>query len=322
MKIIDFIKNIDKKIYNRFSEIIDSKDDKPQKNLYLLFRISIVSIFFITLFNFIFNTTEKLGEWGDFFGGVLNPILTFLTFMGLLITIILQQKELREARHEFKGQKDALVNQQLEMVKQTFDNKFFQMLSSLNELINYLESEGKYGNDLVKGRAVFSVFRKLLVSEIFAEGDDRNHKKISNIDIKEVEKIMRIYEKTTHYSAVKYYLINLYQIISYIDREIPKDSDPKKYTNILRATLTKNELVILLFNSYRLTDSCGNNFKEYLEKYEFFEHMDYDNLFLENESLLKSEYLNRIMLLLINNMDKRAYGKNNEILLKMTENKS
>jgi hypothetical protein len=35
-----------------------------------------------------------MGEWGDFFGGVLNPLLTFLTFMGLLITIILQQQEL------------------------------------------------------------------------------------------------------------------------------------------------------------------------------------------------------------------------------------
>lgn len=316
-RIISFLKKIDEKIYSKFSEIIDSRDDKPQKNLYLLFRISIISIIFITLFNFIFNDTDKLGEWGDFFGGVLNPILTFLTFMGLLITIILQQKELREARHEFKGQKDALISQQEEMVKQTFDNKFFQMLSSLNELINSLESEGKLGNDIAKGRVVFSVFRRLIVSDIFKEGDDRNQQNISDNDEVELKKLTRNYEKTLHYSAVKYYLINLYQIISYIDREIPKNVDPKKYTNIIRATLTKNELVILLFNSYRLNDSCGNKFKYYLEKYSFFEHMEYDNLFLENEILIKSEYLRRIMLLLLENMDEIAYGKNDEILSKL-----
>ena len=45
---------------------------------------------------------NHIGALGDFFGGTLNPILTFLTFVGLLITIVLQQAELSEARKEFK----------------------------------------------------------------------------------------------------------------------------------------------------------------------------------------------------------------------------
>ncbi|GEP10257.1 hypothetical protein MGN01_21020 [Methylobacterium gnaphalii] len=42
----------------------------------------------------------RLGQVGDFFGGVLNPLLTFLTFIGVLATIFLQREELKETREE------------------------------------------------------------------------------------------------------------------------------------------------------------------------------------------------------------------------------
>jgi len=50
-------------------------------------------------FNGITSTTNT--DWrtfGDFFGGVLNPILAFLSFVILLYTVQLQIKELKENR--------------------------------------------------------------------------------------------------------------------------------------------------------------------------------------------------------------------------------
>lgn len=59
------------------------------------------------------------GPFGDFFGGMLNPTLTFLMFMGLLSTINLQQKELSLTRKEYIRTADALEEARLEAKKQT-----------------------------------------------------------------------------------------------------------------------------------------------------------------------------------------------------------
>ena len=42
-------------------------------------------------------------EFGDYFGGVLNPILAFMAFIALLTTIELQSKELNQVVTEFKN---------------------------------------------------------------------------------------------------------------------------------------------------------------------------------------------------------------------------
>ncbi len=47
-------------------------------------------------------TEKNLGTFGDFLGGVLNPVLTFLSFMALLFTIILQQREIHAGQKTLK----------------------------------------------------------------------------------------------------------------------------------------------------------------------------------------------------------------------------
>jgi len=45
---------------------------------------------------------SKWGQFGDYFGGVLNPILSFLALIALLYTIVLQSKELALTREELR----------------------------------------------------------------------------------------------------------------------------------------------------------------------------------------------------------------------------
>ncbi|OGG94871.1 MAG: hypothetical protein A2527_05045 [Candidatus Lambdaproteobacteria bacterium RIFOXYD2_FULL_50_16] len=62
---------------------------------------------------------ERLGQFGDFFGGVLNPLLSALAFFALLYTISGQREELHEARKSRRSdsiatlirQTDASLNQ-------------------------------------------------------------------------------------------------------------------------------------------------------------------------------------------------------------------
>lgn len=73
--------------------------------------IPIVVLFTAYLSNFVFKLPspepEQWGQMGDFFGGMLNPILAFASFIALLYTIRIQSEELRLTREEFKNSVDA-----------------------------------------------------------------------------------------------------------------------------------------------------------------------------------------------------------------------
>lgn len=245
---------INEKLHEFFINLL-GVDNDTSKNLYKLFRFAIYAIIIIFLINIALNQ-ESFGAWGDFFGGVLNPILTFLTFMGLLITIILQQTELREAREEFKGQKEALENQKNEMQVQSFDNKFFQMMNFFIE---------------IRKEISFSKIRKNFEDEISKDYTD-NRKYISRTLFSFFDNQFQNFNRKN--SEFKYYFLNLYQILKYIDEDIPNQELSKKYTNFLRAQLSKDELILLTYNAIGVQSFTTNDYQILVEKYEFFEHLE------------------------------------------------
>ena len=85
------------------------------------------------------GSAAQMGPFGDFIGGTLNPLLTFLTFMGLLVTIVLQQTELRDTRAELERSATALENQIRATDRQKFESTFFQMLTLHNTIVNSID---------------------------------------------------------------------------------------------------------------------------------------------------------------------------------------
>ena len=111
-------------------------NDKKQNNtvfskviagliLYTFFLIAIFTANFSVL-----DVSDDVGKWGsvgDYFGGLLNPILAFLSFMGVLWTLKMSRKELFETRK--------VMNEQLKtQTLQQFENNFYQLFSQLNKL--------------------------------------------------------------------------------------------------------------------------------------------------------------------------------------------
>lgn len=265
----------------------------------------------VFLINIVFND-DKLGPWGDFFGGVLNPILTFLTFMGLLITIIIQKKELKESRDVFKGQQEALEKQQEEMTIQSFDNKFFQMLNSFNKITNALKLN-IYQREYIS-KELFEQLVEELKKEIFTKYNDDV---IAN-DIKsnKIEYLYLIFPDFNDKfdTTFKYYFLNLYQLLKFINEDIPhkdKDKYSKKYANILRAQLSKNELILLTYNAIGVVEFCGDNYKKLVEKYSFFEHLTYDDYISDNQY---SEYIINIINSILKLYDDKVFGENKDII--------
>lgn len=300
-------------IYKKFLKIIGYTKN-TSRNLFGLFKFAlymIMTILFINLITLFFRDSS-FGEWGDFFGGVLNPILTFLTFMGLLITIIIQQKELKESRNEFKGQKEALEKQQIEMTIQSFDNKFFQMLNSFNNITESLAISG-----LTTGKDVFKEHISVLKQEIrYSYDEDLSKDKTYSNKIIYFINVFNDFNNT-YDTTFKYYFINLYQLIKFIDEDIPYKGEErirkaKKYTNIIRAQLSKNELVLLAYNAIGIIEFCGEDYKKLIEKYSFFEHLKYDDF--NNDSYILS-IVNSILI----QYDTNAFG-NNDNIKKQIEN--
>ncbi len=99
--------------------------------------------------------SESLGQWGDFFGGTLNPFLSFFAFVGLLYTILLQRQELALSRVELgltrvelKRSSDALESQNENLRKQGFESTFFGMVGVLNQIIESMDIEIKRGQNV------------------------------------------------------------------------------------------------------------------------------------------------------------------------------
>lgn len=103
-----------------------------------------VIIGFITfVFFFYFFPIDELNNFGDYFGGVLNPILAFISFIAILWTVALQRHsiklqkdELEETRKELSGSRKAQELQAKLFEQQQFETTFFNMLEFLRGSYN------------------------------------------------------------------------------------------------------------------------------------------------------------------------------------------
>ncbi|MDZ5436571.1 hypothetical protein T3H00_28410 [Pseudomonas fluorescens] len=93
------------------------------------------------------------GQFGDFVGGILNPLFSIIGLLALLYTIVLQSEELRKSTQELKSSAKALKKQNKHYARQQFDTNFFQLLSLQREQA----SSAVYGalSNRVTGQAAF-----------------------------------------------------------------------------------------------------------------------------------------------------------------------
>jgi len=242
------------------------------------------------------SNLSNLGQFGDSFN-ILTSLFTGLAFAGVIISVRLQKEELIKVSNE--------------MVSQSFDNKFFQMLNLFNSLIDsFMDkqvspiSTPKHNGELEREIIVYEKREVLKVLKSNFE-----YKKIMSRDNFQIEfeKFNQQYDTT-----FKFYFINLYQILKYIDRQFDKDiNSAKNYTNIVRAQLSKDELVLLFYNAIGVIPFSGKNYKKLVEKYAFFEHLTYEDLNPNRDR--------DIVDILLKEYHVSAFGKNENLKTKVLE---
>jgi hypothetical protein len=264
--------------------------------LLLAFSILFIYKFYVTFDGVIFPSTKARADWGtfgDYFGGVLNPIFGFSSFLALLVTIIYQAKELKLSRTELElsrvelsNSAIALTNQNKAIELQSFEQTFFSWLNTYHSFLDSIEFVISANNvpHVNKGRtALNNYFNRQFhsIQERISSGNV--------IDSEIASQSKGSWENT--YKENEYQLDSLfrtlYRLILWVDMQDKLNDDDKwLYISIIRSQLSWVEMVYLFYNC--LTDR-GYKFKALVEKYAIFDNLVFNN----NKSLTKlsCEYL-------------------------------
>lgn len=80
------------------------------------------------------KTADVWGQFGDFLGGIINPLVAYAAFYWLTMSVIMQKVELNETKEALKAAADAQA-EQAKYARQTL------RLSALSSLFNFASNE-------------------------------------------------------------------------------------------------------------------------------------------------------------------------------------
>lgn len=243
--------------------------------LCLIIICTIVFVIFLTITNLFFASPHEFGDSA----GAVNGLFSALAFAGVIYAILLQKKELglqrkelKYTRQELKEQKNEFILQNETLRHQRFENTFFQMLTLQQEIVSGLNHfyRGVNGTVETVSRSMFGDL--FLYVQVY-------HNNTTYLSLKELLNKCGI----TPYCSLNlpehfdHYFRHLYRIIKFVDETDFLSEDEKySYTSMLRATLSRYELVWLFYNS--LSPNGENKFKPLIEKYALLKNLRKDLL--------------------------------------------
>lgn len=267
------------------------------------------------------SLSEGLATWGtfgDFFGGILNPIFALFAFYWLTYSVRLQIKELKETREELskaaqaqeesakhqeeiarleaenvktqidilelnkdtlKSQQDAAIAQQQQIALQNFESLFFQLLKAKTDITNDIRFLRP-----AKGHQEAELF---VGKEAIKYGMDGFKKSQTSIAWEEYYR-HNLLDYMGSYFRICFQIVKLIDNTEDIDRHTetkPYSKKRKEFFDIFRATLTQYELEAFFFNC--LGKYGKDNFKSLVEKYGIFEHILFENNVYDNKAINK-----------------------------------
>ena len=227
--------------------------------------------------------SEFAGLFGDSFGSV-NALVSALAFAGVIVTFYLQRHELKLQHQELKAQREEFEQQNKTMKLQRFENTFFNMMQLQQQIVNDLHLQVTYstarrGNLMVEGP---TVTKELNGREVIRHIYDNVRQFVSNSGLGS-------YKNVNNRDLLDHYFRHLYTILRFVDEsdvyvpEKDENGEPKydpqkewelkyRYTTILRATLSRYEMLILYYNG--LSEFGRQKLKPLIEKYALLDNID------------------------------------------------
>lgn len=216
---------------------------------------------------------EVAGQFGDYFGGLLNPVLAFLGLIALLYTIHIQINELHLTRIEMRQSADALKQQVDTMNVQRFEGTFFHLLKVYQDTVAAMEIE--VDGDKHSGKLCFRVLRE--------KWFDGGLNKLSRGDYQDVREglkeefgeFYREYEYLlSHYFRTTYNILSLLSIEKKDNKNISVSFE--NYRNLFRAQLSPDEMALLFYDS--MHPDFGSGLKRLLDEFDILANWNRDEV--------------------------------------------
>ncbi|MFC0047371.1 putative phage abortive infection protein [Rheinheimera tilapiae] len=232
------------------------------------------------------------GVFGDSFG-VLTSLFSGLAFAGLIITIVmqrdelaLQRQELNLTREELSGQKEEMRAQNETLKVQRFESTFFKMLDFLEGCRRDVFYQGFQG-PAVEGRdaikALYDAFTENFLCK-WVQDSSLEYKMVFKDECKTLEGVSVEYSNfyAKYGDELGQYYRTLYNLLKLVDRAEFVD-DKTVYTNLVRAQLSRYELLLLFYN-------CISRFgiekmAPLIKRYNILKHIENTMLPVENKKI-------------------------------------
>lgn len=220
--------------------------------------IGVLFVWALTFFLFFINNSDERGQFGDMFGAV-NALFSGLAFAGLIITLILQRRELELQRQELALTRKEMEDQTAEFEKQNetlkiqrFENTFFNMLSQFQEVVSSLSISAQINGENVdlSGREAFQTLFEGAVIYVNNPNDDRDRQAFWGMRGAIEALGLEGYSHSDEPTQFDHYFRLLYRILKFVKNTtlVTKFEDEYAYTAMLRAVLSRYELVWLFYN--------------------------------------------------------------------------
>lgn len=255
--------------------------DKDNKDHGIWIIGSVVALLIIGLWittYFLLVNNEEKGPIGDMFGSV-NALFSGLALAGIILTILLQRKELQLQRIELRDTRREFETQNATLKIQRFENTFFNLLNLHNQIVDAIDYTNKkniskrlgiseYVDEIIQSRDVFQFRYNSMVREL--QESPSAYEEIY---------LRKYIEAQTDFG---HYFRNLYRMIKLVDEtdffyDSTKVSPDEifeikyRYTSIIRSQLSDYELLWLYYNC--LSKNGREKFKPLIERYTLFKNI-------------------------------------------------
>lgn len=288
------------------------KDNLEEKDSWFVIISIIVSVIIIGLwtanyFCLIGLPTSERGTIGDMFG-VINSLFSGLALAGIILTILLQRKELKYQREELRDTRKEFQVQNETLKIQRFENTFFHLLDQFHQIVNTIdftyhskkkkEQPRSLNQIIITPKAPLEDLESITITgrDVFRFKFNKLSESINKQDADYINVYL------SHYNQAKsdfgHYFRTLYRILKIIDEtdffydEATQEKEifqiKYRYVSILRAQISDYELGWIFYNC--LSENGNEKFKPLIEKYSFFNNLpedlipDYEHFKLYNKS--------------------------------------
>lgn len=209
-----------------------------------------VAVYALRFYKFPIGDPTAFAAFGDFFGGVVGPIVSIVTLVAVATTFAIQRRELVAARRESMALQRHARRQAQDARRLAFDATFFRMMTLFSSRSSQMDPPT----------------RVMRISQMcLAEGEFHGRPKMAVVDA-------YMAEHRDYASMLGPYFRTLFHIVRAVHQHPDLTGDSKRrYIAFLRAQLSDDELRLMLANV-----SCHpeglQDLKPFVRAYGLFKH--------------------------------------------------